>query len=284
MAGPTLSVVIATHKRADILKQCLDALATQTIAVELDVIVISDGHDSDTALLFDHPEWKMSVTFFEIAKSQQGVARNRGVEKAKAPLILFINDDIFLAKNACEMHVAVHGKIGRDAAVLGFTTWDPSLSITPAMKWLESTGWQFGYSMLAPFQHTFVPSDRQERFAYASNISVPTSVAKKFPFREDVTLYGWEDVLWGRQLKDAKIPLYYEPDASAYHCHYITLEDSLERIETLGQSLLHLTKIAPELDRMPTGWKLLAYRLIALTPTIRGRHYRAFLRGLEKKN
>jgi hypothetical protein len=46
---------------------------------------------------------------------------------------------------------------------------------------------------------------------------------------------------------------------------------------------MHLTKVAPELDRKPEGLKLLAYKLISLLPTMRGKHYRAFLLGLGTK-
>lgn len=283
---PLLSIIIPTHKRAAILRQCLDHLARQTIVSQLEVVVVSDGHDSDTVLLFDDlKKWPMPVHFFEIEKSQQGVARNYGVQKASAPLILFIGDDAFLAPDACEKHVKVHTlrQAQGDTAVLGYTTWDPSLDITPAMQWLEKTGWQFGYSMLVPYQHAFIPKELQHRFTYTINLSLPTDAAKKFPFRTDVTLYGWEDILWGKELKKAGIPLYYEPDATALHHHRVTLDDSLARMETLGQSLMHLTKIAPELDRKPTGLKLIAYKLIALLPTMRGRHYRAFLRGLSRE-
>ncbi len=277
-----ISVVIATHKRSAILKQCLDALAQQTIVDDLDVIVVSDGHDEQTEALFKHHDWKMKLRFFEIPKSQQGVARNHGAQKAEAPITLFINDDIFLAKNACEQHWGIHALLDDDSAVLGFTTWDTTQPITPTMRWLEQTGWQFGYQMLADYEHSFIPVDKQERFTYASNLSVPTTIAQKIPFREDVTLYGWEDVLWGQKLKEAGVHLYYEADAKAFHCHYITLEDSLKRMETLGKSLKHLTKIAPELNRMPKGLKLFAYHVIALFPTMRGRHYKAFLRGMGK--
>ncbi len=270
------------------MKECLQALSKQTIADQLEVIVVSDGHDSDTVLLFDDTsKWPMPVRFFEIEKSQQGVARNYGVQKASAPMTLFIGDDIFLAPDACEKHLKAHSHnplpiTHNLKAVLGFTTWDPSLEITPAMTWLEKTGWQFGYSMLTKYQHAFIPAEMQERFTYTSNISVPTEIAKKFPFRTDVTLYGWEDILWGQELKKAGIPLYYEPDATALHHHVVSLDDSLARIETLGQSLMHLTKVAPDLGRKPTGLKLLAYKLIALTPTMRGRHYRAFLAGVRQ--
>lgn len=291
MQSPALSIVIPTHKRADILRKCLEHIEKQTIAKRLEVIVVSDGHDEETEKLMKHilltengPNASLArMEYFEIPKSQQGVARNRGVEKATAPIILFGQDDIFLAPDACEIHLKAHkleASGSKPIAVLGFTTWDPDLTITPTMRWLEDTGWQFGYNMLATYKHDVVPAEMQHRFTYTSNISVPTEIAKKHPFREDITLYGWEDILWGQELRDAGVQLFYEPDATALHHHHITLEDSLQRIETLGQSLMHLTKIAPQLDRRPTGLKLLAYKLIALTPTMRGKHYKAFLAGL----
>ncbi len=277
----SLSVIIPTHERASTLRHCLDYLEKQTVASEIEVIVVSDGPDPETTLLMGETKWKMPVKFFEIEKSQQGVARNRGVAKALAPIVLFIGDDIFLAPDACEKHIDAH-HMHAGCAVLGFTTWDPSLNITPTMRWLEKTGWQFGYNLLAPYKKGFVPKNLQHRFTYTSHISVPTDIARDHPFHEDVTLYGWEDIVWGQELRDDNVKLFYEPDAAALHHHPINLDASLARIETLGKSLLHLTKVAPELDRKPEGFKLFAYKVIALLPTIRGRHYKAFLKGLEK--
>ncbi len=287
-----LSIIIPTHKRAEILRMCLEHIEKQTIARQLEVIVVSDGHDEETTKLIEHimitekgPHASLaSFQFFEIPKSQQGVARNKGVEEATADIVLFIGDDAFLAPDACEKHLAAHRAHHKKIAALGFTTWDPSLAITPTMKWLEQTGWQFGYPMIEKFAHAFVPSDIQHRFTYTSHISVPTDVARAHPFQTDVTLYGWEDIVWGQELQKAGIPLFYEPDAKALHHHPITLEQSLKRMETIGKSLVHITSIAPDLDRTPTGMKLLAYKLISLLPTMRGKHYRSFLKGLRSRS
>lgn len=301
MKSPALSIVIPTHKRADILRQCLKHIEKQTIANQLEVIVVSDGPDPETAKLFKNTaNYSLQTThYIDIPKSQQGVARNRGVEKVTAPIVMFIGDDILLEPTACEVHVKTHeswvtsfGNAAaqelmthspRPIAVLGFTTWDPSLEINSTMKWLEKTGWQFGYPLIQEFAHQQIPTDLQHRFTYTSNISVPTEIAKKFPFNEEVTLYGWEDILWGQQLRDAGIPLVYEPDAKAFHHHRVEMEDSLKRMKTLGRSLRIIEPIAPQLDRRPTGLKLLAYKLIALTPTMRGKHYKAFLDGLSEE-
>jgi glycosyltransferase involved in cell wall biosynthesis len=292
---PRLSVIIPTHRRPATLMLCLEHLAKQTIAEELEVIVVSDGHDPATAKLFgEGPSSKgqgprkefSSFTFLEVPKSQQGIARNRGVEKASSPYVLFIGDDMLLAPDACEKHLVAHaaaqakGKTNR-LAVLGFTTWDPAVGITPAMTWLEKTGWQFGYPLLKPYEHAVIPEDLQHRVTYTINISLPTMLAREHLFPEEATLYGWEDIEWGTRLKKDGVKLWYEPRARGLHHHHVSMEDSLRRMETLGRSAVLMSRLNPDLDRLPKGWKLLAYRIIAALPTMRGRHAKALLRGIE---
>jgi GT2 family glycosyltransferase len=83
------------------------------------------------------------------------------------------------------------------------------------------------------------------------------------------------------RLREADVPLFYEPDAKALHHHAMTLEDSLKRMETLGRSAVSFEKIAPELHIVPTGWKRLAYQVRAVFPTMKGRHAEAFLKGIQ---
>ncbi|MBU0458401.1 glycosyltransferase [Patescibacteria group bacterium] len=279
---PSLSIIIPTHKRADTLKRCLDHIDKQTIKDELDVIVVSDGYDKDTQDLFEKETWAISPRFIEIEKSQQGVARNKGIKEAKAQRTLFIGDDILLAPDACEKHFAVHKEQAENGgplsiAVLGYTTWGPDINVTPVMKWLEKSGWQFGYPKIKKNAKNYVPSKKQHRFTYTSHISVPTDIAREHPFREDVTEYGWEDIEWGERLKNAPVKLFYEPDAFAFHCHNIDMDRSLERMETLGKTI----KNFPNMERCPGKVKVLTYQIEALLPTMGGRHRRAFLRGFK---
>ncbi len=280
---PQLSIVIPTHKRADILRNCLDSIENQTVAKELEVIVVSDGHDDETCALFAKKSWSIPIQFLEIKKSQQGSARNRGIQEAKAPFCLFIGDDIFLEKDACEKHLSrltTHD----NTAVLGFATWDPAIGITSVMRWLEKSGWQFGYPKIARFAHATISKSMQHQFTYTSHISLPTVIAKKFAFREDITMYGWEDIEWGMRLRDAGVKLLYEPGAKAIHHHKIELKDSLKRMEILGKSAALLSSMIPNFDRLPQGWKLYAYYIAASLPTMAGRHRKAFLRGIQEKS
>lgn len=312
---PILSIIIPTHKRAAILRQCLWHLERQTVREQLEIIVVSDGHDPETAALFQRMEngkwrtenaWKFPVRFFEVEKSQQGVARNRGVQEARGEYVMFIGDDIFLAADTCEQHVRSHRSFehmmensfdlqlptsltelrwasiahsSQLTAVLGSVTWDPQVKITPVMRWLERSGWQFGYPMIERFAHQFVPQQIQHRFTYTSHLSLPTHLARSHPFQR-TDLYGWEDIEWGKRIADMNVRLFYEPAAKAWHHHHLTLENSLKRMETLGRSAALMAERDLPFDRIPRGLKLIAYHSLALLPTMRGRHARAFLRGM----
>ena len=280
---PILSIIIPTHKRPHVLRRCLEHIDQQTVRDQLEVIVVSDGEDPETTNMMTTTHYSLPTTHFTIPKSQQGIARNEGVKQAKGKYVLFIGDDIFLATHACENHIAILNSqfsILNSVAVLGFTTWDPACGITPVMHWLEKSGWQFGYGMIERYAHSAIPSGIQHNFTYTSHISLPLKIAKKFPFRDDVTRYGWEDIEWGWRLKEAGIPLFYEPDARALHHHHITLEQSLRRMEILGESAVFMEKRAPALKLVPRGWKRLKYSIAALLPGMRGSHARAFLRGI----
>ncbi len=282
---PKLSIIIPTHKRPEILFECLSRIEKQTIVDQLEVIVVSDGPDEQTKNRISTTKFQMSVSYFEIEKSQQGAARNKGVSEASGEYVMFIGDDIFLAEDACERHLLAleNSKFqipNSKLAVLGHTTWDPSIEITPVMRWLESSGWQFGYPNISVYAHGIIPSNIQHRYSYTSHISLPLAIAKKMPFRTDVHLYGWEDIEWGMRLKNAGVHLFYEPDAKAVHHHHITLEQSLQRMEILGRSAIEIAKISPEFDRVPKGFKLFAYKILAMFPTMAGRHRQFFLQGL----
>ncbi len=277
-----LSVIIPTHKRADILKKCLQHLENQTIADQIEAIVIHDGQDDKTDELFAKSTWQIPVYYESIPKSQQGVARNIGVQKAQSSTCLFIGDDIFLKPDACALHESIHRNLRTPCAVLGNTAWDPEIDITPVMIWLMESGWQFGYPKIHQYAGDFLPKEIQHLFAYTSHISVSKEAAERTPFLEEVSLYGWEDIEWGMRLRENGVRLYYEPEAVAYHHHVITMEDSLRRIETIGESAVHIKKIAPDFDRLPHGFKKLAYIVLSQMPTMSGKHRKAFLKGIAK--
>ena len=281
---PALSVIIPTHERSEILAECLKCLEGQTIAHDIEVVVINDAKDDKFDALAAKSDWHIPVQFKTIAPCQQGVARNHGVAMARSSTVLFIGDDIFLRPDACAVHASIHKNIGTPVAVLGATVWDPTMEITPVMEWLMQSGWQFGYPKIEKHAGNYLPENVQHLFTYTSNLSIPTEVAKRIPFREDMKLYGWEDIEWGMRLRAAGVRVFFEPEAKAWHHHVIALEESLRRMEMIGESVVHMSASVPGFDRLPRGWKRIAYKIFAKFPTMAGRHRAAFLKGIRQAN
>ncbi|MFH1012692.1 MAG: hypothetical protein V1760_03000, partial [Candidatus Peregrinibacteria bacterium] len=140
-----------------------------------------------------------------------------------------------------------------DIVVLGHTTWDPVLPINPYMRFLESSGWQFGYGQLSP---GFVARADRYKFFYTSNISLKRSFFEKEWFNETFRGYGWEDIELGyRLVKKHGMKLFYEPEAKAYHHHVVMEADLSEKMQVIGRAAVTFEKLHPEVRLVPRGLK-----------------------------
>ncbi len=279
---PSISVIIPTHNRANILEKCLKSLEVQSTAKEIEVIVINDVPNDKEYERLANSSWQIPISFETISPCHQGVARNAGVQKAQSSTCLFIGDDIFLKSDVCAVHQNIHSNHSTPVAVLGEIDWDPNMTITPVMKWLMESGWQFGYPQISEYAHGKIPKNIQHQFTYTSHISVPTDIALRTPFNPDSIMYGWEDIEWGMRLSENGVQVFFEPDAMAHHHHMITMKDSLKRMEVIGESAVIMEQSTPDFDRVPHGVKRIAYTICSKLPTMAGRHRKAFLKGISK--
>lgn len=260
-----LSVIIPTHNRAEILKVCLEKLAAQQ-GVDFEVIVVDDGSTDDTerVVAMTSDQFPMAnCSRFEYIKqpaSHQGVARNRGVEAATGEIIVFIGDDIFTEPEFLMRHHDRHTEYpDENVVVLGFTTWDPALHINNYMRFLEDSGWQFGYKFLQP---KMIGHAEPYKFFYTSNLSIKKSFFEKEKFNEDFLFYGWEDIELGYRLwKYHDMKIYYCPSAIAYHHHEIPASDLPTRMRTVGKSAVHFQRLHPDAEVIPFGLKALILRV-----------------------
>ena len=89
--SPSASIVIPTRGRPRYLDVALRSVAPQATQSGAEVIVVSDGPDPASAEVAARHE----VTLIGLARrSGANAARNAGVEAARGPLVVFIDDDI----------------------------------------------------------------------------------------------------------------------------------------------------------------------------------------------
>ena len=117
-APPTVTVVIPTHNRKELLRYALMSALRQE-GVALEVIVVDDGSSDGTAeMLAALTDRRVRVVHHETA---QGVsaARNRGIEEARGEWIAFLDDDDLWAPDKLRLQLESATKSGRRWVYVG---------------------------------------------------------------------------------------------------------------------------------------------------------------------
>src|SRR5918997_407322 len=89
---PSVSVVVPTHNRRDLLEETLRSVLGQR-DVLVEVIVVDDGSSDDTTtFLASHPDPRLRTIVHETSLGV-AAARNTGLRAASKPWVAFIDDD-----------------------------------------------------------------------------------------------------------------------------------------------------------------------------------------------
>ena len=205
-----LSVVLPTYNRCHQLRRVIEALEKQTLPADrFQVVVISDGSADGT------DEYLTAVTTpFElvpILQENQGVAvaRNNGIARARADLILFVDDDVVPAPELMQEHLK---ELRRDdeVVVLGPMLPPPDVKLAPWVRWEER---------MLEKQYRDMDAGRWEPTArqfYTGN----TSLARRHILAAggfDATFHRAEDVDLAYRLADMGLHFVFNPRAVGYH-------------------------------------------------------------------
>jgi len=96
---PSLTVVVCTYNRTELLPGCLRGLMEQTIRSDLQVIVVDDGSSQDVKSVVAD----FAVDFVALDRNEGlSSARNAGIALSRAPIIAFTDDDVIVPPDWCE--------------------------------------------------------------------------------------------------------------------------------------------------------------------------------------
>lgn len=254
--GISLSVIIPTYNRVEALEKCLNALGSQVIDSDYEVLVIDDGSNDGTDRFIRSLQeyYPVPLKYWRQANMGPATARNRGIQNARGEILLFIGDDIIAAEPAfLKEHLTWHRENYREGevAVLGYTTWSSEITISPFMRWLENGGPQFSYKGLGH------GSTLDARHFYTSNISLKKSFLGKDLFDERFPYAAYEDTELGYRLAQRGLKIVFNREALAYHYHQITLDSYCKRAFLAGRSAAILACIQPDAfhKRIHPSWR-----------------------------
>lgn len=122
----TVTIIIPTYNRADLIGETLSSVFTQTYR-DFEVIVVDDGSTDDTASVLQ-PLMEQDLIKYVYQNNQgESAARNRGIAEAKGQYIAFLDSDDLFEPTRLEMQLQYfrdHPDIGLVHS--GFTKFDNS--------------------------------------------------------------------------------------------------------------------------------------------------------------
>lgn len=242
-AMPELSVVLSTYRRAETVPRTLRHLAHQDLDPSLyEVIVMDDGSPDETQAVVEAmlPTLPFRASYHRHDNQGPGYTQNRGIERALAPVVLLMADDIFMAPQALREHLEMHRRNpDKRVAVLGKVVQSPDLDQSVFL-----TKWD-------PFRFNEIEGQAElpaYRF-WAMNISC------KREFLVENGMYlehrgrggpsALEDLELGVRLKDRGLRLLYSHGALGYHHHVVSLDQAVRRWYERGLNYGEFRKHAP---------------------------------------
>ena len=94
MAAPTVSIIVPTFNRANLLPRALDSIITQTYD-DWEIVVVDDGSADDTPAVLARYAQHIGDRLIRVEQENRGssAARNRGIDAARGRFIAFLDSD-----------------------------------------------------------------------------------------------------------------------------------------------------------------------------------------------
>ena len=261
-----LSVVMPTFNRPDALPRALDALARQTLdPAEFELVLVEDPKNAAKP---DAARRPFAVQLLKGRRPGASSARNVGWRAARAPLVLFMGDDIIASRDLLQQHVSWHEKNpGDSVGVLGHVRWARELRPDAFMKWLDM-GIQFDYA-------TIHGTTAGPGHFYTANVSLKRAMLElSGGFDEERFPFLYEDIDLGVRLFEDGFELLYNERARAEHLHQPRLEGWQGRMAMVAQAERRWIERHP--DETPYFHDLFADAV--RRPALRGRRGKALMR------
>ena len=237
----TISVVVPTLNRAELLSRTIDHIQSQTVSRDrYEVIVVDNNSTDDTQLvLAEKADEYPNLRFTRQTQPGAAAARNAGMACAEGDLILFIDDDIEADPELIEGHLRHHSEHS-DVSVVGTirTQWETTR--IPFLRYFRDRRIYNPYS---------VTNGRMDFSCYhTGNVSTPRDMLNAIGgFDERFAVYGMEDIELGYRLERIGSTMIAAGDAIGTHHYSPTFSQFTERCEQAGFSLGLLVGLHPEL-------------------------------------
>jgi len=237
----TVSVVVPTYNRAELLERTIPALANQaTNGVSYDVHFVDDGSRDGSSELLE----KASIRYadrihchFLPHSGGPSAPRNHGIRNCSGELLILLDDDIIPDSDFVLRHWEFHQRTPDNRAVaIGELYMSPDVRRDPMSLFFD-----FPYGEL-----------RKQRnpgylFFWSGNISLKRCfMLQHGMFRDDGSLPLLEDMECGYRLAQQGMRLHFHPAARGLHVHKMQNSWVAAKGYSTGRAQYALTQIVPD--------------------------------------
>ncbi len=273
---PTVSAIIPTWNRADLLRSILTNLSAQTRPPD-QTIVVDNGSTDETQLVAR--EFPVDLSVFPENRGF-AVAVNEGIRRASSDWLLILNNDVVLNPEWLERLLKSAEQEGASFAV-GKLLRPGERSVIDGTWDLVSRAayaWRCGYGRP---DGSVWSTRRKISFAPMTAALFRKRVFDQIGLLETRFESYYEDVDFGVRCALAGIEGIYEPAAIAMHMSKTTLGKSSRRVMflTARNQILILAKYYSRKTLWRFAWPILMGQILALMATAKQGHLLAGLRG-----
>ncbi|OHA00937.1 MAG: hypothetical protein A3C07_00840 [Candidatus Sungbacteria bacterium RIFCSPHIGHO2_02_FULL_47_11] len=245
------SVVIPTYNRAELLKQCLDALARQTVPrSSYEVIVVNDGSRDHTdavmkEFISTHPE--MSIVYLPQQNAGPAKARNRGIRRARGEFVFFTDDDCVVPDTWIETLADGYRRHPEVAGVGGWYEYPEKIYTTNPFARYYTDWMHKRYGARMENEEIKTKNFIQNPAGNTSNMSYRKKILEEIGgFDPTITFPGFDDLELKKRIMDAGHQLLYIPHQVS-HSRPLGPRAIAERCFNFGRGRYHFTKKNQEL-------------------------------------
>jgi GT2 family glycosyltransferase len=247
---PQLSVVISTLGNYPVLRRVLDGYDRQDAPRgAFEVLVVADRAEPELAAV-EQTIGGRSYPVRLLTGRIPGLSANRntGWAAARAPVVLFTDNDTIPVRRLVSQHLRSHRRHpAEEVAVAGLVRWAKGLKVTPFMKWLDN-GVQFDFRGI-----------RGENASWAQLYGANSSIKRSFLERvggydEERLPYLYEDLDWAYRAREHGLRVVFNRRAAVDHWRPMTVEVWQARAPMLAATEWQFCQLHPEVQ--PWFWRM----------------------------
>lgn len=218
---PKISVIVPTYNRVRYLKVTLDSIIKNNVSPYLFELLVIDNNSGDSTSEYvakcqaEHPDHRIR---YVIEKNQgASFARNRGIQDAKAPLLLFVDDDEIADANLIQEWISFFERY--PSAIGGGGRIEVKFE-DPKPEWMSH--------FLMPLLGEHKPSSEinkypRSKFPFAGNMAYQKKVFETYGVlktdlgRKGTELLAGEEKEFYMRIRKHTDQIYHVPSAKVYH-------------------------------------------------------------------